>query len=71
MSWKAYCFVDEAERRAWREHTDDLTTDAVVRRLVDDLVTREVVAPGVAVDRALGLVMIDEYIRYPGTPSVV
>ena len=24
ISWKAYCFADEAERRAWREHRDDL-----------------------------------------------
>ncbi len=71
VSWKAYCFADEAERRAWRDHTDDLTTEAVVDRLVGDLVAREVVAPDVAVDRALGLVMIDEYVRYPGTPSVV
>ena len=71
VSWKAYCFADEAERRAWRDHTDDLTTEAVVDRLVGDLVAREVVAPDVAVDRALGLLMIDEYVRYPGTPSVV
>jgi hypothetical protein len=71
VSWKAYCFLDEAERDAWRNHTDDLTTAAVVSRLVDDLVTRGVVASGVAVDRDLGLLMIDEYVRYPGAPSVV
>ncbi|HET6952056.1 MAG TPA: hypothetical protein VFI47_16865 [Acidimicrobiales bacterium] len=69
VSWKAYCFADEAERRAWRDHTDDLTTDAVVRRLVDDLVSRDRVAPDVPVDRALGLAMIDEYVRYPGAPA--
>ena len=70
VSWKAYCFADEAERTAWRDHTDDLTTEAVVvSRLVDDLVAREVVPAGVPVDRDLGLVMIDEYVRYPGTPA--
>ena len=69
VSWKAYCFADEAERTAWRDHTDDLTTEAVVARLVDDLVTREVVPADVPVDRQLGLVMIDEYVRYPGTPT--
>ena len=69
VSWKAYCFADEAERSAWRDHTDDLTTEAVVSRLVDDLVDREVVPAGVSVDRDLGLVMIDEYVRYPGTPA--
>jgi hypothetical protein len=71
VSWKAYCFADEAERVAWRSHTDDLTAAAVVTRLVDDLVDREVVDQDVAVDRELGLLMIDEYVRYPGAPSVV
>ena len=37
VSWKAYCFADDAERDAWRDHADDLTLDAVVDRLVDDL----------------------------------
>lgn len=69
VSWKAYCFADEAERAAWRDHTDDLTTDAIVARLVDDLVEREVVAPDVPIDRALGLRMIDEYVRYPNTTA--
>src|SRR5207247_1085148 len=27
ISWKAYCFADEAERDAWRTHTDDLSLD--------------------------------------------
>ena len=69
VSWKAYCFADEAERTAWRDHTDDLTTEGIVSRLVDDLIAREVVPAGVAVDRDLGLVMIDEYVRYPGAPA--
>jgi hypothetical protein len=69
VSWKAYCFADEAERDAWRDHTDDLTPDAVVDRLVADLVEREVVAPDVAVDRDLGLLLIDEHVRYPDVPA--
>jgi hypothetical protein len=69
VSWKAYCFADEAERAAWRDHTDDLTADAIVTRLVDDLVARDLVAPDVPIDRELGLRMIDEYVRYPGTPT--
>jgi hypothetical protein len=69
VSWKAYCFADGAERAAWRDHTDDLTTEAIVARLVDDLVERDLVAADVAIDRKLGLLMIDEYVRYPGTPT--
>jgi hypothetical protein len=66
VSWKAYCFADEAERQAWRTHSDDLTTEAVVARLVDDMIARGRVAADAPVDRALGLAMIDEYVRYPG-----
>ena len=70
VSWKAYCFADEAERDAWRDHTDDLTTDAVVDRLVDDLVDPRGrpgrTCPSTANSASL---MIDEYVRYPGTPT--
>ncbi len=34
VSWKAYCFENEAEQAAWREHANDLTLDAVVDRFV-------------------------------------
>lgn len=68
VSWKAYCFADERERDAWRMHTDDLTIDDVVGRLVADLATRgRVPGPDVPRDRELGLVLIDEYVRFPST----
>jgi hypothetical protein len=62
VSWKAYCFVDEVERDAWRTHTDDLTLDTILDRLCADLAER-----GVSTERDgdLGLRMIDEYIRFP------
>jgi hypothetical protein len=65
VSWKAYCFRDIAERDAWREHSNDLTLDVVVDRLVDDLRSRGRVDAGVARDGDLGLLMIDEYVRFP------
>ena len=65
VSWKAYCFADEGERDAWRSHADDLTEDAVVDRLVDDLRARGVVHGTPARDRDLGLLLIDTYVRYP------
>jgi hypothetical protein len=67
VSWKAYCLRDEPEREAWRHHTDDLTYDRIVTRLVEDLRDRGRVAGDVARDRELGLVMIDEYVRFPTT----
>jgi hypothetical protein len=65
VSWKAYCFRDEAERDAWRGHADDLTLDRVVDRLVEDLRERGRVAGGVERNSELGLLMIDEYIHFP------
>ena len=69
VSWKAYCFADEAERSLWSDHTDDLTIDAIVDRLVADLAERDVIS-GLDVDRdrALGVTLIDTYIRFP-TPT--
>jgi hypothetical protein len=65
VSWKAYCFRDDADRDAWREHTDDLTIDVVLDRLVDDLAARDRVARDVVRDAQLGLQLIDEYVRFP------
>jgi hypothetical protein len=65
VSWKAYCFADERERDSWRAHTDDLTLDVVLDRLVDDLRARGRVSGDVARDADLGLLLIDEYVRFP------
>jgi len=65
VSWKAYCFEDEHEQRTWREHADDLTIDFVVGRLVDDLRDRGRINGDVPGNPDLGLLIIDEYIRFP------
>jgi hypothetical protein len=67
VSWKAYCFTDETDRATWRGGGDDLTVDAIVDRLVVDLVERGLVAPSVARDPELGRLLIDTYVRYPTT----
>lgn len=67
VSWKAYCFADEAERAAWAEHRDDLSLDVVLERLVADLCDRgRLDSPqhGLA-DAELGKLLIDEYVRFP------
>ena len=65
VSWKAYCFEDDAERDAWREHADDLTIDVVVDRLVDDLRARGLIGPARPGNPDLALLIIDTYIRFP------
>jgi hypothetical protein len=65
ISWKAYCFTDEAERDAWRAHTDDLDLDTTLATLVDDLRARGRINGDVPPSRELALMIIDEYIRFP------
>ena len=65
ISWKAYCFEDEAERCAWHGHSDDLTVESVLERLVDDLRRRGVIRGERPTDHELVDIIIDEYIRFP------
>jgi len=65
VSWKAYCFESEAERRAWAEHTDDLSVDFVVDRMLADLRGRGLVEGAAPEGGALIELLIDSYIRFP------
>jgi hypothetical protein len=65
ISWKAYCFADEAELRRVREHSDDLTRDQILELLLNDLRKRGRLQGDVPNGRALALLLIDEYIRFP------
>jgi hypothetical protein len=65
ISWKAYCFAHEAERDAWKSHTDDLDLDWIVGRLVDDLRARGRIDGDVPPHPDLALTIIDEYIKFP------
>jgi hypothetical protein len=65
ISWKAYCFAGEAERDAWRAHTDDLDLNWTIARLVDDLRERGRIDGDVPPNRELAETIIDEYIRFP------
>ena len=69
VSWKAYCFQNEHERDSWREHSDDLTLDLIIDRLVADLASRGRVDIDVARDSELGALLIDEYIRFPASST--
>ena len=65
VSWKAYCFTDAHEQRAWRHHAADLTLDFVVDRLVGDMRERGRIEGEVPANPDLALLIIDEYIRFP------
>jgi hypothetical protein len=65
VSWKAYCFADEDERRAWAEHVDDLTLDAILVRLEADLRDRGRLVGERPEPREFATLLIREHIRFP------
>lgn len=65
VSWKAYCYSDEAERRMVQEHTDDLTRPRIMDALLADLRRRGRLGDDVPGGADLALLLIDEYIRFP------
>lgn len=69
ISWKAYCFRDEAEREAWRTGASDLTLDEVVETLCVDLERRGRLGNGRPSNRALARLLVDEYIQFPRRAS--
>jgi len=65
ISWKAYCFRDEPERDAWREHTHDLDIGAVLDTLCADLRERGRIGQRVPPNRELAEMLVDEYVKFP------
>lgn len=65
VSWKAYCYADEAERRMVETHADDLTREYIVDTLVRDLRRRGRLVAKVPNGTDLALLLIEEYIRFP------
>jgi len=65
ISWKAWCFSDEAEARINDEHSDDLSLPVILDMLSADLVRRGRFASRPD-DERLARVVLEEYIRFPG-----
>jgi hypothetical protein len=65
VSWKAYCFEDERERRKVEQHEDDLGLPTILETLEADLRARGGLAGPRPTDAELALRLIDEYVRFP------
>lgn len=65
ISWKAYCFTDEAERDAWRTHSDDLTLEPILETLEADLRERGALTGDRPDPADFGKLLIDHYIKFP------
>jgi hypothetical protein len=65
VSWKAYCFADEAERQAWMDHSDDLTLEHILDTLEGDLRSRGALDGPRPSPSDLGKLLIDTYVNFP------
>jgi hypothetical protein len=72
ITWKAYCFADEADLARWRDGSEDLDMAYVYRTLLGDLRQRGRLNQTPAFSD-LPHILTDEYVRFPpplgvGTP---
>ena len=65
ISWKGYCFKDEAEEALWRSGSDDLSIDFILNRLEDDLRAKGVLSGERPDPTAFATMMVNHYIRFP------
>jgi hypothetical protein len=65
VSWKAYCYADEGERRRVETHEDDLELGGILATLEADLRRRGRLAGSRPPEREFALMLIDEYVRFP------
>ncbi|HXQ20514.1 MAG TPA: hypothetical protein VN812_02485 [Candidatus Acidoferrales bacterium] len=64
VSWKAWCFADEAELHLNDDHSDDLTLEQILDTFVGDLRQRGKIGSRPD-DETLARLILDEYIRFP------
>jgi hypothetical protein len=65
VSWKAYCYQDEADRRRVETHEDDLSLEHILATLCADLRERGRLGAELPGDGDLARLLIDEYVRFP------
>jgi hypothetical protein len=65
VSWKAYCYADEADRLRAERHEDDLSLDRILEVLCADLRGRGVLGDARPPDADLARLLIDTYVRFP------
>ena len=65
ISWKAYCFADEAEKAKWANKTDDLTLEFILDTLEAELRSRGVLQGERPDPTAFAKALVNEFIRFP------
>jgi hypothetical protein len=65
VSWKAWCYEDEADQRRSEQHEDDLSLGRILDTLEADLRARGALAGARPPEDDFGRLLIETYIRFP------
>ena len=65
ISWKAYCFKDQAEQQKWATKSDDLTLEQILNTLETELRGRGVLTGARPEPTAFAQLLVDTFIRFP------
>lgn len=65
VSWKAWCYADEAEQRRAERHEDDLSLERILATLEQDLRARGRLAGPRPDEDDFARLLIDTYVRFP------
>ena len=65
ISWKAYCFKDEAEENLWRTGSDDLSIEFILDRIEADLRKSGALTGERPEPTEFATLMVGRYIRFP------
>jgi hypothetical protein len=71
LSWKAMAFDDDADRRRYDEHTDDIDLAEVLRRFSADFASRGerlAIPTDPLADSEFVRTLADAYVQYPTSP---
>ena len=65
VSWKAYCYEDEADRRRVENHEDDLSLDQILATLCADMRARGRLGDERPSESDLAKLLIEAYVQFP------
>ncbi|MFT4517807.1 MAG: hypothetical protein ACI9JM_000184 [Halioglobus sp.] len=69
ISWKAYCFEDEAKEALWHEGSDDLTLEMILSTLEGELRERGALSGDRPDPTSFALLLVEQFIHFPSAAA--
>ena len=65
ISWKAYCFQDEDEKRLWQDGSDNLTVNFILDRLESELRRTGILEGPRPEPTTFAMMLVKSFVRFP------